>query len=160
MPGTLAGAWHVGAHLQKARQMIQSRVLFLCTGNSARSQMAEAFLRHHGGDRFEVYSAGLEPKGIHPLTRRVMAEKGHDLAGHYSKDVFEFLGKTHFGYIITVCSNAEMRCPIFPGIARRLYWPFDDPAAFTGTEEEKLAEFRRVRDQIEARIIAWLNEEE
>ena len=117
--------------------------------------MAEAFLRHHGGDRFEVYSAGLEPKGIHPLTRRVMAEKGHDLAGHYSKDVFEFLGKTHFGYIITVCSNAEMRCPIFPGIARRLYWPFDDPAAFTGTEEEKLAEFRRVRDQIEARRKTW-----
>ncbi len=140
--------------------MTQSRVLFLCTGNSARSQMAEAFLRRHAGDRFEVYSAGLEPKGIHPLTRQVMAEKGCDLAGHYSKDVFEFLGKLHFGYIITVCSNAEQRCPIFPGIAQRLYWPFDDPAACTGTDEEKLAEFRRVRDQIEARILAWLNGEE
>ena len=91
--------------------------------------MAEAFLRRHGGEWFEVFSAGLEPKGINPFTRQVMAEKGYDLAGHRSKDVFEFLGKTHFGTIITVCSNAEERCPIFPGIATRLYWPFDDPAA-------------------------------
>jgi arsenate reductase len=138
--------------------MTESRVLFLCTGNSARSQMAEAFLRRHGGDRFAVFSAGLEPKGINPFTRRVMAEKGYDLADQRSKDVFEYLGKTHFGHIITVCSNAEQRCPIFPGIAQRLYWPFDDPAAFEGTDEDKLAEFRRVRDQIEARILAWLAE--
>ncbi len=138
--------------------MLESRVLFLCTGNSARSQMAEAFLRRHGGDRFEVFSAGLEPKGINPFTRQVMAEKGYDLAGHRSKDIFEFLGKTHFGHIITVCSNAEARCPIFPGIAQRLHWPFDDPAAFEGADEAKLAEFRRVRDQIEARILAWLDE--
>jgi arsenate reductase len=136
-----------------------SRVLFLCTGNSARSQMAEAFLRKHGSDRFEAFSAGLEPKEINPFTRRVMAEKGCDLAGQRSKDVFEYLGKTHFGTIITVCSNAEQRCPIFPGIAQRLYWPFDDPAAFEGTDDEKLAEFRRVRDQIEARILAWLADE-
>jgi arsenate reductase len=120
--------------------------------------MGEAFLRKHGGDRFEAFSAGLEPKGINPFTRQVMAEIGCDLAGHRSKDVFEYLGKTHFGYIITVCSNAEQRCPIFPGIAQRLYWPFDDPAAFDGTDEAKLAEFRRVRDQIEARILAWLDE--
>jgi arsenate reductase len=121
--------------------------------------MAEAFLRKHGGDRFEAFSAGLEPKEINPFTRRVMAEKGDDLAGQRSKDVFEYLGKTHFGTIITVCSNAEQRCPIFPGIAQRLYWPFDDPAAFEGTDEDKLAEFRRVRDQIEARILAWLADE-
>lgn len=138
--------------------MSVSRVLFLCTGNSARSQIAEAFLRRHSGDQFEVFSAGLEPKGINPFTRQVMAEKGYDLAGHRSKDVFEFLGRAHFGYIITVCSNAEARCPIFPGIAQRLFWPFDDPAACEGTDAEKLAEFRRVRDQIEARILAWLAE--
>ncbi len=138
---------------------MKSRVLFICTGNSARSQMAEAMLRRHGGEQFEVFSAGLEPKGINPFTRQVMAEKGYDLAGHRSKDVFEFLGRTHFGTIITVCSNAEERCPIFPGVARRLYWPFDDPAACAGSDEEKTAEFRRVRDQIEARILAWLEAE-
>lgn len=138
--------------------MLESRVLFLCTGNSARSQMAEAILRRHGDGRFEAFSAGLEPKGIHPFTRQVMAEKGYDLAGHRSKEVFEFLGRAHFGYIITVCSNAEARCPIFPGIAQRLYWPFDDPAAYEGMDAEKLAEFRRVRDQIEARVLAWLDE--
>jgi arsenate reductase len=136
--------------------MQKSRVLFICTGNSARSQMAEAFLRGHGGVWFEVFSAGLEPKGINPFTRQVMAEKGYDLAGQRSKDVFEFLGETHFGTIITVCSNAEERCPIFPGIATRLYWPFDDPAAADGSDEEKLAAFRRVRDQIEAQILDWL----
>lgn len=138
--------------------MLESRVLFLCTGNSARSQMAEAFLRRHGGDRFEVFSAGLEPKGINPLTRQVMTERGYDLAGQRSKDVFEFIGRVHFGHIITVCSNAEARCPIFPGVAHRIFWPFDDPAAVEGSDEAKLAEFRRVRDQIEARILAWLAE--
>jgi arsenate reductase len=138
--------------------MPEPRVLFICTGNSARSQMAEALLRRHGGDRFEVFSAGLEPKGINPFTRQVMAEQGYDLAGQRSKDVFEFLGKVHFGHIITVCSNAEARCPIFPGIAYRLHWPFDDPAAVEGGDEAKLAAFRRVRDQIEARILAWLAE--
>ena len=138
--------------------MPEPRVLFICTGNSARSQMAEAFLRRHGGDRFEVFSAGLEPKGINPFTRQVMAEQGYDLAGQRSKDVFEFLGKVHFGHIITVCSNAEARCPIFPGIAYRLHWPFDDPAAVEGGDDAKLDAFRRVRDQIEARILAWLAE--
>ena len=134
------------------------RVLFLCTGNSARSQMAEAFLRLHGGDRFEAHSAGLEPKGINPHTRRVLAEVGIDMAGHASKDLTVYLGKTHFGYLITVCSNAEARCPIFPGVSARLYWPFDDPAAVDGTDEEKLAAFRRVRDAIETRVLAWLDE--
>ena len=95
----------------------KTRVLFLCTGNSARSQMAEAFLRLHGGDRFEAHSAGLEPKGINPYTRRVLAEVGIDMAGQTSKDLTVYLGKTHFGYLITVCSNAEARCPIFPGVA-------------------------------------------
>jgi arsenate reductase len=136
----------------------KTRVLFLCTGNSARSQMAEAFLRLYGGARCEAHSAGLEPKGINPYTRRVLAEVGVDMSGQTSKDLKVYLGKTHFGYLITVCSNAEARCPVFPGVAVRLYWPFDDPAAVEGTDEEKLAAFRRVRDAIEIRILAWLDE--
>ncbi len=120
--------------------------------------MAEAFLRLHGGDRFEAHSAGLEPKGINPYTRRVLAEVGVDISGQSSKDLTVYLGKTHFGYLVTVCSNAEARCPIFPGVATRLHWPFDDPAAVEGTDGEKLAAFRRVRDAIEARILTWLDE--
>jgi arsenate reductase len=136
--------------------MDKTRVLFLCTGNSARSQMAEAFLRQLAGDRFEVFSAGLEPKGIHPYTRQVLAEAGLDISGQTSKDVAQFLGRVHFGYLITVCSNAEARCPIFPGVSVRLHWPFDDPAAAEGSEAERLACFRRVRDEIKAVIVAWL----
>ena len=132
------------------------RVLFLCTGNSARSLMAEALLRKHGGDRFEVHSAGLEPKGINPYTRRILAEVGIDMAGQSSKDLQTYLGKQHFGYLITVCSNAEARCPIFPGVSVRLHWPFEDPAAAAGSDEEKLAAFRAVRNQIEAHIADWL----
>ncbi len=139
--------------------MSKIRVLFLCTGNSARSQMAEAFLRKYGGDRFEVYSAGLDPaKGIHPLTIKVMEERGFDMQGHYAKDIAQYLGKVHFGYLITVCDRAEQNCPIFPGMGQRLHWSFEDPVAFQGTEEEKLAKFREVRDQIEARVRAWLQE--
>lgn len=136
------------------------RVLFLCTGNSARSQMAEAFLRKHGGDRFEAHSAGLEPKEIHPYTYQVMAEVGIDLSSHRPKGLDEYLMKMHIGYLITVCQNAEEKCPIYPGPVVREYWGFEDPAAFEGSEEEKLAKFRQVRDQIEARVIAWLAEHE
>jgi len=138
--------------------MDKTRVLFLCTGNSARSQMAEALLRHHAGDRFEVYSAGLEPKGIHPYTEQVMQEIGVQLTGQYSKNVGEYLGKTQFGYVITVCSNAEEKCPTFPGPIQRFHWAFDDPAAFEGTDEDKLRKFREVRDQIDERICEWLAE--
>lgn len=138
----------------------KTKVLFLCTGNSARSQMAEAFLRHYGGDHFEAYSAGLEPKGIHPLAERVMQEIGISLEGQRSKDVTEYLGRMHFGYLITVCSHAEEKCPTaWPDVSRRFHWAFDDPAAAQGTEEEKLAVFRRVRDEIESRIKAWLAEQ-
>jgi arsenate reductase (thioredoxin) len=134
-------------------------VLFLCTGNSARSQMAEAFLRHYGSDHFEVYSAGLEPKGINPLTKRVMDEIDVSLEGQWSKTVSEYLGKKHFGYLITVCSDADKNCPtIFPGVGRRLHWGFEDPAAFAGSEAEALAKFREVRDQIRVRILDWLTE--
>jgi arsenate reductase len=140
---------------------MKTRVLFLCTGNSARSQMAEAFLRHYAGDRFEAYSAGLEPKGMNSLTVRVMEEIGLPLTGQYSKDVHEYMGKVHFGYLITVCANAEERCPTtFPGVGQRLHWAFDDPAAVEGTDEDKLAKFRQVRDQIDQRIREWLTEME
>jgi arsenate reductase len=119
--------------------------------------MAEAFLREYGGDRFEAYSAGLEPGVIHPYTRRVMEEVGLDLSEQHSKDLAEYMGKVHFGYLITVCANAEKRCPsVFPGMGQRLHWPFEDPAAFVGSEEEKLAKFREVRDQVDRRIQEWL----
>jgi arsenate reductase len=136
-----------------------TRVLFLCTGNSARSIMAEALLRYYASDRFEVYSAGLDPKGINPYTIRAMNEIGLDVSGGRSKDVMEYLGQLHVSYVITVCSNAEERCPIFPFSTQRLFWPFEDPAAFQGTDDEKAAKFREVRDLIDERIRAWLGEQ-
>jgi arsenate reductase len=137
--------------------MTKAKVLFLCTGNSARSQMAEAFLRKYGGDEFEAYSAGLEPEGINPCTERVMEEVGISLSGQSSKHVREYMGKIHFGYLITLCHEAEKNCPTaFPGLGRRLHWSFEDPSTFTGSEDEKLEKFRELRDQIEQRIKAWL----
>jgi arsenate reductase len=121
--------------------------------------MAEALLRHYAGDHFEAHSAGLEPKGINPYTLRVMDEIGVDLSGHRSKDVTEYLGRVHFGYVITVCDNAEKNCPIFPGVSVRLHWPFEDPAHFEGSDEAKAAKFREVRDQIDARLRVWLAEQ-
>jgi arsenate reductase len=140
-------------------EMTKPRVLFLCTGNSARSQMAEALLRRHAGQHFEVFSAGLEPKGDHPMTITVMEEIGIDMGGHRSKQLMGFAGKVHFGYLITVCGSAEEKCPIFPGMGLRLHWPFDDPAAAQGNEQERLAVFRRVRDEIQNKILAWLQEQ-
>ena len=138
--------------------MSKMRVLFLCTGNSARSQMAEALLRKNGGQEFEVYSAGLEPAGVNPYTVRVMEETGISMDGHTSKYLTEYLGKVHFGYVITVCSNADEKCPaIFPGMGQRLHWPFDDPAAAEGSDQERLATFRKIRDQIEKQIEKWLS---
>ena len=135
------------------------KVLFLCTGNSARSQMAEGFLRKFAGDRFEVYSAGLEPKGINPLTIQVMAEQGLDLSGHTSKDVKSFIGNTSFEYMITVCAQAEESCPIFPGMGIRLHWDIEDPSKFVGTPAEKLAKFREVRDRLDHKIRLWLSQQ-
>ena len=137
--------------------MQKTRVLFLCSGNSARSQMAEAILRKRAGDHFEVYSAGLEPKGLNPYTLRVLNEIGVDTSKLSSKALSTFMGKQHFGYLITVCSKAEDNCPIFPGMGMRLHWPFDDPAAFHGSEQETLLVFRQVRDQIDAKICEWLS---
>jgi arsenate reductase len=138
--------------------MNKIRVLFLCTSNSARSQMAEAFLRSYAGDRYEVYSAGLEPKEIHPLTRKVMDEIAIDISGQYPKALKNYMGKIHFGYLITVCADADKGCPsTFPGMGRRLHWGFEDPAKFTGSEEEKLQKFREIRDQIRQTVQSWVD---
>ncbi|MFN3323880.1 MAG: arsenate reductase ArsC [Bryobacteraceae bacterium] len=130
-------------------------VLILCTGNSARSQMAEGIFRQLGGDRFEVFSAGTRPTAVRPEAIAAMREVGIDLSGHWSKSVDEFAGR-EFDYIITVCDNARESCPVFPGNGERLHWPFEDPAAVEGSEDERLAAFRKVRNQIEARIRAFL----
>lgn len=124
------------------------KVLFLCTGNSARSQIAEGYLRHVAGDRFEALSAGIEPKGLNPLAVEVMREIGIDISRQRSKDVVSLLGQ-HIPYVVTVCDNAKERCPIFPRTYKFLHWSFEDPAAAAqGSREEKLAIFRRVRDEI------------
>ena len=137
--------------------MSRQRVLFLCTGNSARSQMAEAFLRKYGNGQFEAHSAGLEPKSVNPLTIRVMKEAGIDISGHTSKGIETYLGKTLFQTLITVCDDADKNCPtVWPGVNTRLHWSFEDPARFEGTEEKKLAKFREVRDQIESRVKEWV----
>jgi arsenate reductase len=137
--------------------MDQTKVIFLCTGNSARSQMAEAFLRKFASDRFDAYSAGLEPSEINPYTIQVMEEIGVSLDGQRSKSVREYLGKEHFGYLITVCDHAEKNCPTtFLGVGQRMHWSFEDPAAFEGSQEAKLLKFREIRDQIEHRIQLWL----
>jgi len=129
----------------------KERVLILCTGNSARSQMAEGLLRHDAGDRFEVVSAGVEPSQVRTQAIEAMCEVGIDISGHRSKSVDEFAGQ-EFDYVITVCDNANERCPIFPGNTERIHWSFDDPAAAEGDEDRGLAVFRRVRDEIRQRL--------
>jgi arsenate reductase len=126
----------------------KKRVLILCTGNSARSQMGEGILRHDGGEAFEVYSAGVKPSQVRPEAIQAMKEIGIDISGHRSKAVDEFTGQ-EFDYVITVCDNAKESCPIFPGRAKRIHESFEDPSApGTRSEGETLAIFRRVRDEI------------
>ena len=136
--------------------MPKKRVLVLCTGNSARSQMAEGLLRHEGGDRFEVFSAGTKPSRVRPEAIAVMDEIGVDISGHRSKAVDEFVG-VDLDFVITVCNKAKEGCPIFPGETRRLHWPFEDPAAVEGSDVVKRAAFRRIRDQIHSRIMVFLD---
>ena len=131
------------------------RVLFLCTGNACRSQMAEGWLRRLAGDRVEALSAGVDPRGVNPLAVRVMAEAGVDLSGHTSDPIQDYLVDPP-GVVIAVCDRAAESCPTFPGATEVLLWPFLDPAGATGSEEEVLAVFREVRDAIRARIEAWL----
>jgi len=122
--------------------------------------MAEALLHKHAGDRFETHSAGTDPKGVNALTIKALAEIGIDASGTRSKGVKEYLGKILVSQLIIVCGEAEQSCPrTWPGVHNREFWPFDDPAAATGTEEEKLAKFRSVRDQIEAKIVTWVKEQ-
>ena len=127
------------------------RVLILCTGNSARSQMAEGLLRELGGDRCEVFSAGVEPSQVRPQAIAVMREIGIDISGHHSKSVDEFL-EQEFDYVITVCDHANEQCPIFPGKVQRIHWSFEDPALAQGDDESKLPVFRRVGEEIAARL--------
>jgi arsenate reductase len=119
--------------------------------------MAEAFLRKNGSDQFEAFSAGLEPKGMNPMTVRVMSEVGIDVSSQRSKGVAEYLGRVLFQYLITVCDDAEKNCPtVWPGVNKRLHWSFEDPAAVEGSEEEKLAKFREIRNQIDEKVHEWL----
>jgi arsenate reductase (thioredoxin) len=140
--------------------MNKPRVLFLCTGNSARSQMAEAFLRAYASEHFEIHSAGLDPKGyILPDVLEVMKERGLDMSEQRSKGVGEYLGKTIFAYTVTVCGDAEENCPaIFLNMGKHEHWPFDDPDKFEGNDSERLEFTRKVRDQMDQRIRQWLAE--
>jgi arsenate reductase len=125
----------------------KKRVLVLCTGNSARSQMAEGLLRHDAGDRFVVFSAGTQPSRVRPEAITVMRELGIDISGHRSKSVDEFASQS-FDFVLTVCDNANETCPILPGHGMRIHRNFADPAAVQGTDEERLTAFRRVRDEL------------
>ena len=136
----------------------KKKVLFLCTGNSCRSQMAEGFAKALAGDRWEVHSAGLEPAGLHPRALQVMREVGIDISGQASKPIDpEILLKVDL--IVTLCGDAADRCPVTPPQVRRLHWPLEDPARTTGTEEEVLARFRQVRDEIRRRMESLFAEE-
>ena len=134
------------------------KVLFLSSANSVRSQMAEGFVRTLAGDAFEAFSAGSAPRELHPLAVAAMAELGIDIADQRPKSVQEFMGTARFEFLITVCDRAEKDCPMFPGVGAREYWPFDDPAKVEGSPQERLAAFRDVRDEIEARVRRWLVE--
>ena len=136
--------------------MTKPRVLFLCTHNSARSQMAEGFLRALAGDRFEVGSAGTEKTSVNPLAIRAMAERDIDISDHRSKR-YEDVATPPWDYLITVCDDANERCPFVPGRVQRLHWSFEDPSRATGDEEQRLRVFRRVRDQIHERLTSWLD---
>jgi arsenate reductase (thioredoxin) len=131
--------------------MTKTRVLFLCTHNSARSQVAEGLLRHLAGDRFEVMSAGTEATSVRPEAIKAMAELGVDISGQGSKTLERYLGEP-FDYVVTVCDDANEACPVFPGAERRLHWSFRDPSRAEGSDEERLEVFRKVRDEIQARI--------
>ena len=138
--------------------MAKIRVLFICEHNSGRSQMAEAFLNDIASDKIFAESAGLEPQPVNPLVVEVMAEIGHDLSRVKSDSVFDFFKQGRlYDYVITLCDETVgKQCPVFPGITRRLHWPFDDPGQLLGTGDEKLAALRRIRDQIRGKIQAWI----
>ena len=131
------------------------RVLILCTGNSARSQMAEGLLRHDGGESFVVESAGIEPSFVRPEAIEAMREIGLDISGHRSKSIDEF-ARQPFDYVITVCDNAKQNCPIFPAATSRIHWRIEDPAAVDGAEQTRLAAFRAARDDLRERLLKFI----
>lgn len=139
--------------------MTKRKVLFLCTGNSARSQMAEGLLRHIAGERFHAASAGTNPAGLNPYAVEAMREIGVDISHHVSERLDNYLGE-RFDHVITVCDRAKESCPIFPGSPRQLHWSFEDPAAAQGTDEQRLVVFRTIRDQIEQRVRQFVTETE
>lgn len=139
---------------EAARQPV--RVLFLCTHNSSRSQMAEGLLRAYGGERYAVFSAGTEPRSVHPLASRAMREIGIDISEQRAKGMEEFRGQPPIDLVVTVCDDAAEACPFFPGARRQVHWGFPDPSRVVGSEEERLAAFREVRDQIAARLQRFL----
>ena len=138
--------------------MKKKRVLVLCTGNSARSQMGEGLFRTAGGERYEVFSAGTQPSRVRPEAVAVMGEIGIDISGQRSKSVDELSGQA-FDYIVTVCDNARDACPVFPGGGERIHWSFEDPAAVEGSEDERRAAFRRIRDQIREQVTAFVRQD-
>ena len=140
--------------------MNKIKVIFICVHNSARSQMAEAFLKKYGGEKFEVTSAGLEPGMLNPVVVDVMKEIGIDISNNKTKSVFDFYKNGNFfNYVITVCDESQSeRCPIFPGVVKQIHWGFTDPSSFEGTFEEKKVKTRKVRDEIDTKIKQWLQE--
>lgn len=140
------------------QSMPKKHVIIVCTGNSCRSQMAEALWRHAAGDRFEVFSAGTHPSGVHPLARQVIEELGIEMASQFSKNIFAMADRP-FDLVITVCDDAKDICPVFPRAARQLHWPFEDPVTSVGSVEKRLPLFRRTRDQIHQKIREFLADE-
>ncbi|MGA2038435.1 MAG: arsenate reductase ArsC [Bryobacteraceae bacterium] len=139
--------------------MQKTRILVLCTGNSARSQMGEGLFREEGGAGYQVFSAGTRPSRVRPEAIAVMGEIGIDISGNRSKSVDEFAGQA-FDFVVTVCDRARDNCPVFPGATERIHWSLEDPAAVEGTEEERLAAFRRIRDQLRERVKTFVQERE
>ena len=131
--------------------MVKPKVLFVCTQNSCRSQMAEGLLRHDARDLFEVFSAGTKPSQVRPEAIAMMRELGIDISGHRSKSVEEFTGQ-HFDYVITVCDNAQESCPVFPALTTRIHWSIEDPATVEGSEAQRFEAFRRIRDELRRRV--------
>jgi len=138
--------------------MQKMRILVLCTGNSARSQMGEGLFRDEGGGGYEVSSAGTKPSQVRPEAIAVMREIGIDISGNRSKSVDEFAGQA-FDFVVTVCDSARDNCPVFPGATKRIHWSLEDPAAVEGPEDERLAAFRRIRDQLRERVKAFVYEQ-
>jgi arsenate reductase len=141
----------------RGSRVVKRRVLIVCTGNSARSQITEGLLRHEASDQYEVFSAGTHPAAVRPEAVTVMAELGIDISAQRSKPVAEF-ERQQFDFVITVCDRAREECPVFSGETQRLHWPFEDPANFTETGEARLDAFRRLRDRIHARVMVFLGE--